>query len=62
VIYEQRLLPDRGEVRETAPDDDDIHRAFAENLERDADVTASRVADLRNLHRAILIAGEGVDN
>ena len=62
MIYEQRLLPDRGEVRETAPDDDDIHRAFAENLERDADVTASRVADLRNLHRAILIAGEGVDN
>src|SRR5262249_47742541 len=47
---------------QASADDDDVHRPRAEDLERDADVAASRVLDLRDLHSAILIAGRALDN
>ena len=57
VPHEQRLVPHGSEIREAPANDDQIDRARPERLVRDADLAALRIADLRDLHAAIVIRG-----
>jgi hypothetical protein len=56
VLHEQRLLPDRVEVGEAAPDDHEVLRALADDLVRDADVAAPRIADVGRVHSSVLVS------
>ena len=57
VLHEQWLIPDGRQVGEAAADDDEIDRAVAEGLVRDAHIAASGISDLGHVHARILGSG-----
>jgi hypothetical protein len=51
-IGSEGILPAKLDIRNVSVDVDEVRRAFANNLVRDAEVTAARLAGLRDLHGA----------